>query len=181
MLPLWYQRTGMEEQNKVSREVIEATRLLKEHLETIRINMDILEVLKLRGRIRLTDKRFIEISELDRKHRRTFQEFVLNELPMFIDGDLQANRKVLKKSFLVWAADLQISMRYLDKTIKEYMHDITENDAIAKKTVKELEVKDKRFWKFLDRVRTKSKVFESFQEPEDAQVLHQSPDPEKDE
>jgi hypothetical protein len=171
----------MEEKNKVSREVIESVRLIQEHLDSIRINMDILEVLKLKGRIRLTDKRFIEITELDRKHRKTFQEFVLKELPMFVDGDTQATQKVLKRSFLVWAADLQISLRYLDKITKEFMREISENDKKAKKVVKELEIKDKRFWKFLDKVRTRSKVFESFQEPVDAQVLNQPPDPEKNE
>jgi len=169
----------MEEKNKVSREVVEAVRLIQEHLDSIRINMDILEVLKLKGRIRLTDKRFIEITELDRKHRKTFQEFVLKELPMFVDGDTQATQKVLKRSFLVWAADLQISLRYLDKLIKEFMYEISQNDSKAKKVVKELEVKDKRFWKFLDKVRTKTKIFESFQEPEDAQILNQPPDSEK--
>lgn len=169
----------MEEKNKVSREVVEAVRLIQEHLDSIRINMNILEVLKLKGRIRLTDKRFIEITELDRKHRKTFQEFVLKELPMFVDGDTQATQKVLKRSFLVWAADLQISLRYLDKLIKEFMYEISQNDSKAKKVVKELEVKDKRFWKFLDKVRTKTKIFESFQEPEDAQILNQPPDSEK--
>jgi hypothetical protein len=169
----------MEEKNKVSREVIEAVRLIQEYLESIRINMDILEVLKIKGRIRLTDKRFIEITELDRKHRKTFQEFVLKELPMFLDGDTQATHKILKRSFLVWAADLQISLRYLDKIIKEFMYEVSQNDSKAKKVVKELEIKDKRFWKFLDKVRSKGKIFESFQEPEDAQILNQSADPEK--
>lgn len=169
----------MEDQNKTSREVVEAVRLLQDYLESIRINMDILEVLKIKGKIKLTDKRFIEITDLDRKHRRTFQDFVLKELPMFVDGNTQLNGKVLKKSFLVWAADLQISMRYHDKLVKEFMHDLALEDQKARKVIKELEIKDKRFWKFLDRIRTRSKIFESFQEPEDAQLLNQPPDPEE--
>lgn len=157
--------------NQTSREIEETTRILHDLMETIRVNMEILEILKLKGRIKLTDKQFIEITELDKKHRNEFQKFVLKKLPEFLDGDLQSTQKVLKKTFLVWAADLQISLVYLDREIKKYMKEIHEKDLKNLRGLKEPEVKDKRFWKFLDKVRSKSRLYESFDEAEEAEVI----------
>jgi len=168
----------MEYQNNIS-EVKQAVLLLREHIETIRINLEILELLKLNGRIKDTDNQYIQISELDRKNRKSFHEFVLAELPGLIEADLEPGSKLLKKSFLDWAADLHLSHSYLDRIIKDYMHHIAAIDQSLKKTIKDLEIKDKRFWKFLDRAKGKTRLFESFKEPENADGLNQTPDPEE--
>jgi len=169
----------MPEQDLTREEITEAVELLREHLESIRINMEILEVLKLKGRISLTDKQFIEITELDQKHRRTFQDFVLKELPRFIEGSKDPKNSSLKSSFGDWTADLHISMQYLDRIVKEYLHEVNLKDAEWKKSVGDKEIKDKRFWRFLDRVRTKPRIFESFEENAGSHESHNPPDPEK--
>ncbi|MFH0761917.1 MAG: hypothetical protein V2A67_10480 [Bacteroidota bacterium] len=171
----------MEDQDLIRREILEAVKLLREHLESIRINMEILEVLKLKGRISLTDKQFIEITELDQKHRRTFQDFVLNELPVMLETNQGGKNSDPMRSFLEWTGDLHISMQYLDRIIKDYLHAINLKDAGGKRSIKNMEVKDKRFWKFLDKMRTKPKMFESFEEPSETEDLHQPADPEEDE
>lgn len=168
----------MEYQNNIS-EVQQAIILLREHIETIRLNLEILELLKLNGRIKDTDKQYIQISELDRKNRKSFHEFVLAKLPGLIETGLEPDSKVLKKSFLDWAADLNLSLSFLDRIIKDYMHHMTVIDQSLKKNIKDLEIKDKRFWKFLDSVKGKTRIFESFKEPENAYGLNQAPDPEE--
>jgi len=167
----------MEYQDNIS-EVEQAVRLLREHIETIRINLEILEALKLNGRIKDTDKRYIQITELDRKNKKSFHEFVLDELPGLIKARIEPGNKVLKKSFLDWAADLHLSLSYLDRIIKDYLHQIIGVDESWSKDKKDLEVKDKRFWKFLDREQDKARLFESFDDPKNTQKLNQTPDPE---
>jgi len=174
-------KKGREVQVHPRAEMMEAVKLLREHLESIRINMEILEVLKLRGRISLTDKQFIEITELDQKHRRTFQDFVLDELPQMLETNQGEKNNDLMKQFLEWTGDLHISMQYLDRIIKDYLHAINLKDAGGKRVNKNMEVKDKRFWKFLDKMRTKPKMFESFEEPSETENSDQPADPEKDE
>jgi hypothetical protein len=168
----------MENQDNIN-EVKQAVSLLREYLETIRINLEILEVLKQTGRIKDTDKQYIEITELDRKNRKSFNEFIFTELPRLIEADTEPGIKVLKKSFLDWAADLYMRLRYLDLFIKEYMNQMALADQIRNKKNKDPEVKDKRFWKFLDREKSRARLFESFEEPEKDNELDQVPDPEK--
>jgi len=170
----------MEDQDLTREEILEAVKLLREHLESIRINMEILEVLKLRGHISLTDKQFIEISELDQKHRRTFQDFVLNDLPRYVEGSKDPTVAPLKESFRDWTADLHLSMQYLDRIVKEYLHEVNLKESERKKAIGEEEIRDKRFWRFLDRARTRPRVFDSFEDRRSEETLHETPDPEKD-
>lgn len=174
-------KKSTENQDLTQREIRETVRLLREHLESIRINMEILEVLKLKGRISLTDKQFIEIAELDQKHRRTFQDFVLDELPRMLETNQGEKNNDLMKPFLEWTGDLHISMQYLDRIIKDYLHTVNLKDTGGKRVIKNMEVKDKRFWKFLEKMRTKPKMFESFEEPSETENSDQPADPEKDE
>lgn len=135
--------------------------------------MEVLEVLKLKGAISLTDKHFIEIVNLDKKHRRTFEEFVLDTLPDYLSSEAQVTEKVLLKQFEVWASDLIISLSHLDKACKRFIQGKIDQDKKLKKAIKDAEVKDKRFWRFLDKVKSKSKIFDSFSEDsaEDAKVV----------
>ncbi len=170
-----------ENQDQNQKEVRETVKLLREHLESIRINMEILEVLKLKGRISLTDKQFIEISELDQKHRRTFQGFVLDELPGLLEMKQGAVSTELVERFAAWAGDLHVSVQYLDRIIKDYLHSIILREAGGKRVIRNMEVKDKRFWKFLEKIRTGPKMFESFEEPPEPEASGQTADAEKDE
>ena len=156
---------------KNNREIESTVGLMKELLETNRINLEILEILKLKGRIKLTDRQFIEITELSQKHHREFQSFVLDKLPQFMEGELLPTQNILKKTFLTWSTDLLVSLRYLDGVMKNYMSEINRRDLKNLRSLQEPEVKDKRFWKFLDKVRTKSKVFESFEEPSEPDII----------
>ena len=134
--------------------------------------MEVLEVLKLKGAISLTDKEFIEIVNLDKKHRKTFEEFVLDTLPDYLNSESEATERVLLKQFEVWASDLIISLSHLDKSCKIFIQNKINQDKKLKKAVKDVEVKDKRFWRFLDKVRSKPKLFESFsEESEDAKIV----------
>lgn len=159
-------------------ELKQAVLFLRERMETIRINLEILEALKLSGWIKNTDKKYHEIIGLDGKSRKSFNELVLNDLPGLIEADFEPGSKQLKKSLLDWAADLNLSLGYLDLIIKDYMHQI----AVADQGLNNLDVpdvKDKRFWKFLDKAKVKTRLFESFEEPEHTDGSDQVEDPEK--
>lgn len=147
-------------------------KIIREHLKVTQVNLDILEILKLKGAISLTDKRFIEIINLDKKHRRVFEGFVLDSLPDYLMSNSDVTDKVLLKKFQLWAADLIISLTHLDKVCKAFIQEKINNDKKLKKAIREIEVKDKRFWRFLDKVKGKSKIFESFDDDaEDAEII----------
>ena len=168
----------MENQVKT---VEQAVMLLREHLETIRINLDILEVLKSGGRIQDTDKQYQEILELDRKNQQTFNKFVFTELPWFLEADQKPGNQGIKKTFLDWAEALHLNLSYLDRLIKEYMHGILVVDRSMQERFQDQEVKDTRFWKFLDRAKDKTKLFLSFNEQENGEDSDQPLDTEKSE
>jgi len=162
----------MEQGKSISKNLLESIRIIREHLKIIRVNLDVLEILKLKGAISLTDKRFIEIVNLDKKHRREFEDFVLNTLPDYLDSESAVTDKVLSKQFQIWASDLIISLSHLDKICKEFIQAKINSDKKLKKSIKSGEVKDKRFWRFLDKVKGKSQIFESFNEDsEDADIV----------
>lgn len=162
----------MEQGKAIPKEVKKSIQLIREHLKVIQVNMEILEVLKLKGMISLTDKRFIEIINLDKKHRKVFESFVLDTLPDYLGSENPVTEKVLYKQYMLWATDLLVSLTHLDKIIKEFIQTQIESDKKLRRTVREIEVKDKRFWRFLDIVKGKSKVFESFNEDsQDAEIV----------
>jgi len=162
----------METRKAIGKNLDELIHLINEFLEVISVNLEVLEVLKLKGRIPLTDKRYIEINDLDKKHRRTFEKFLLKTVPVYLNSETTVTDKVLLKEYQLWAADLMVSLKYLDRIIKEFIQEQIEQDKKLKKAVKEFQVKDKRFWRFLDTFKLKTKVFDSFQEDaEDAPIL----------
>lgn len=162
----------MEQGTKKPRSLKKNIEIMREHLKVIQVNMEVLEVLKLKGAIALTDKRFIEIVNLDKKHRRMFEQFVLDAVPDYLGSEASATDKVLLKKYQLWSSDLIISLGHLDRVTKEFIQDLINQDKRLKKHVKEIEVKDKRFWRFLDKVKSKSKIFESFtEEPEDIKAV----------
>lgn len=160
-------------------EVEQAVLLLREHIETIRINMGILEILKQNGRITDKDRLYIEITDLDRKNQVSFNKFVFTDLPGLMAADYVSGSPALKRSYLDWAEDLHLSLSYLDRMIKNYMHKIAEIDNSLNKSIKHLEIKDKRFWDFLDRAQGKDGLFESFEEPDNSDGLNQVKNPEE--
>lgn len=162
-------------------EVDQSVFLLREHISIIRINLEILECLHLSGRIKGSDKQYIEIMELDQKTRKSFHEYVLGLLPGLMAIDLEPGNRVLKKSFLDWAADLQLRLSYLDRIIKEYMHQMVLADKNGKSDLNNKEIRDKRFWKFLEKVKSKARLFEIFNEPGTAEFLNQANDSKKSE
>ncbi|MCK5820490.1 MAG: hypothetical protein KAH17_01345 [Bacteroidales bacterium] len=162
----------MEQGKSIPKSLIESIKIIREHQKMIQVNLDILEILKLKGAISLTDKHFIEIINLDKKHRRMFEEFVLNTLPNYLSSESAVTDKVLSKQFQVWASDLIISLSHLDKICKGFIQNKINSDKKLKRSIKAIEVKDKRFWRFLDKVKGKSQVFESFNEDsEDAELI----------
>lgn len=162
----------MEQGKTLSKSLVESIKIIREHLKVTQVNLEILEILKLKGAISLIDKRFIEIVNLDKKHRRVFEEFVLDTLPDYLMSESEVTDKVLQKKFQLWASDLIISLTHLDKVCKAFIQEKINNDKKLKKTIKEIEVRDKRFWRFLDKVKGKSKIFESFNEDsEDAEII----------
>ncbi len=162
----------MEQGKSIPKSLRKNIDIIREHLKVIQVNLEILEVLKLKGVIALTDKRFIEIVNLDKKHRRMFEEFVLDILPDYLNSEISSTDRILSKQYQLWASDLIISLSHLDKVSKEFIQDKINNDKKLQRTVRDFEVKDKRFWRFLDKVKGKSRVFESFNEDsEDAEVI----------
>lgn len=163
----------MEQNKKIPKGLSDSIEIIREHLKVITVNMEVLEVLKVKGAISLTDKRFIEIVNLDKKHRRTFEEFVLDILPNYLNSESNVTEKVLLRQFEIWTSDLIISLSHLDKVCKSFIQDKIDQDKKLRKAVKEAEVKDKRFWRFLDKVKTKSRIFESFSDDdsEDANIV----------
>ena len=163
----------MEQDKAIPSSLIESIEIIREHLKVTQVNLEILEVLKLKEAISLTDKRFIEIINLDRKHRRVFEEFVLDTLPDYLEKRADQPDLVLSKTYQDWALDLIVSLSHLDKVCKEFILDKINTDKKLRKSVKEVEVKDKRFWRFLDKVKGKSRIFESFNEDSEEASLDQ--------
>lgn len=166
----------MEETKRIPKGLSDSIEIIREHLKVIQVNLEVLEVLKLKGAIPLVDKRFIEIVNLDKKHRRCFEEFVLDTLPDYLSSENKVTEKILLRQFELWASDLIISLSHLDKVCKSFIQDKINDDKRLKRAIREVEVKDKRFWRFLDKVKTKSKIFDSFsEESEDAEIIENQP------
>jgi hypothetical protein len=140
-----------------------AVQLLREHMESIRINLEILNTLRLNGRIPDSDEQFTEIVHQEKKIRKSLNEFILIQLPGLIEADLDDSKAVLKKSYLDWAADLHLSLSHQDFIIKKFMNCYMDQHGAQTITNQEDDVKDKRFWKFL----------------EEGSGLNQAADPEK--
>lgn len=158
-------------------DVKRALRLLGEYLETIRINIEILQMLHQNGRINHADSQYLEIIELDRKNRKSFQELVIAELPDIIKAEHDPESRLLIKSLLDWAADLNLSLGYLDRITKEYMHQLITADKQLSKDPREPDIRDKRFWKFLENAKVKTRLFDSFDENESPGGSDQVVDP----
>ncbi len=162
----------MEQRKAIGRNLKENIELIRELLEIIQVNIEVLDILKLKGKIPLTDKAYIEIADLDKKHRRSFEEFMLDILPDYLNSDSVATDKVLKKKYELWTADLIVSLSHLDTVCKEFIQKEINQDKKLKRSVKDMQVKDKRFWRFLDKVKGKDRVFDSFtEESEDANII----------
>jgi len=167
----------MENLNNIL-EVKQSVALLREHLETIRINLEILEILKLNGRIKETDKPYVEINDLDCRNRKYFNEFILSELPGLIEPSILSDNQVLRKSYLDWAGEMRQSLSLLDRLIKDYMRKLMGMDKVRSTFRNDLDIKDKRFWKFLEEVKDKHNLFESFEDPGIHEKSEQAPDSE---
>lgn len=169
----------MVNQNSII-EARQAATLLREHMETIRINLGILEVLRLNGRINESDKLYLKIIELNHRNQISYNEFLLAELPGYIETQTDPGRNALKKSFMDWAADLNLSLNFLDRIVKDYLSGMVEADQSSKSKEYSREIKDKRFWGFLDREKETDELFESFREFQESNELNQLTDPEPD-
>ena len=162
----------MEQRKAIGKNLRDSIDLVRELLDVIQVNLEILDVLKLKGKISLIDKQFIEITNLDRKHRRSCEDFMLNTLPDYLNSETVATDKVLFKKYELWSSDLIFSLTHLDKICKEFIQDQINQDKKLKKIVKDMQVKDKRFWRFLDIVKGKGRIFDSFnEESEDANII----------
>jgi hypothetical protein len=101
--------------------VEKAVKLLREHVETIRINLEILEVFSRNDRIVVTDEQYLKITELNREFRESFDAFVLTTLPRLLVSEPEPNNTALKILFRDWATDHLISAKNLDSMLKEYI------------------------------------------------------------
>jgi hypothetical protein len=163
------------------KDVKQAVVLLREQIETIRLNLDILEILKVGGRIRETDQKYLEISGLNRRSQASFNEFVLMDLPGIMAEEPQSRREILEPRYLDWARDLHVTLRHLDRIIKDYMYQIAREDKVLLKQRNQAEIKDKRFWGFLDDEKNNDRLFESFGETGSTDPLNKVPDTEENE
>jgi hypothetical protein len=160
--------------------------LIREQMEIIRINMDILRVLVMQGRIKVTDDQLAEINNLDNRVHKSFQDFVLSGLPAWIQSDPQPSRDDMARFYLEWLDGLHGYLRKLDRLTKDYISSIREDHKQVKPVIKPVagpsrkaEVRDKRFWEFLDREDTGSPLFESFEKPRITEESNQTGNPEK--
>lgn len=149
-------------------------------MEAIRINIELLEVYRMTGKIRITDKAYFEIIQLDRKHRRTFEDFVVDRLPA-TTGEAGIHAPADTGSeFTAWAEDLSVSLNYLDRITKDYIQRLIDGDEAAGQLFREPDIRDKRFWDFLESLRNKAPVFDSFRLTDAEGGSDQATDPEKD-
>jgi hypothetical protein len=153
--------------------------LLREQIETIRINLDIIEGLKQSGRIKETDKKYIDITGLHKKSRDSIDDFVFLDLSGLLLTGSESVQGSLRKIYLDWAAGLYLLLVHLDRIIKEFIQEIIHTDENGKKTIQEPEIRDKRFWSFLNTVEGKAHPFGSFEESGEPDLSDQAPDPEK--
>jgi hypothetical protein len=176
---LWYNRSGMENPDNFRTDIESTVHLLREHLEIIRINLEILGMLRQNDRIRSDDPEYGEILQLDAKHRKSFHDFILNRLPGLVAGEKKENREELAMTFRDWAEDLLISLRFLNRITGLYVRKLIGRDEDLYRSIDEKEVKDKRFWSFLEESRNQPHVFTSFVSTEEEEESKQSPDTEE--
>lgn len=105
-------------------EVEKAAYFLREITETIRINLEILEVLKLQGRILATDRSFIRITEIEAKTRKSLTDFVLVKLPELIESEPGTASSILRKSYQDWAGEIFTTLSFLDRMLKDYLNQV---------------------------------------------------------
>ena len=160
--------------------------LIREQLEIIRINRDIIRTLVMQGRIKVTDDQLAEINNLDNRIRKSFQDFVLSGLPALIQSDSQPTKVDVTRLYLEWLDSLRGYLRKLDRLTKDYISSIREDHKQIKPVMKPVagpfrktEVRDKRFWEFLDREDTGNPLFESFEKPRGTEESNQTGNPEK--
>lgn len=165
--------------NLINSDVERTIFLIREHIDTIRINLEILEALKISGRIRDNDKKYREIVDLESRSRKSINDFILAEFPSFIEGNSDPAGKVLRKSYIEWATGLLQSLIELSRLISNYIRHLAEMDHFRHKPITREDIRDKRFWDFLEKEHKKAGLFGSFEIPPEPENSEKSAEPEE--
>jgi len=148
------------DENKIIRQKIHETRLkLIEYEEMISINIDIISMLKESGLISEDKPEYIEILNIHRDNQKGYKDFILNHLPEYLDYD---NNKKLSEDLFSWLSQYLSKLRAEDKILKKYINSRIVSEQNKKTPGDLIDIKDKRFWKFLDNLKNKTDLFESF-------------------
>ncbi|MFA6128967.1 MAG: hypothetical protein WC699_16830 [Bacteroidales bacterium] len=162
----------------MNRDLKDTIYVLRELIRTVRLNLEVLELLRLNGRISETDKQYLEIIRVNRRNIRSMDEFLLETIPALIDANPESGQKFLKKSFRDWSAELAVSLGYLNRLIKDFISPLAKADQMSDSGFNDLIIKDKRFWPFLDNAGNESILFTSFEEKQSGDS-QETPDPEE--
>jgi len=142
----------------IGQQIREASLNINEYEEMIAINIAIIMKLRERGLIKEDDPEYLEILKIHKENQEGYKNFLLNRLPGYLG---YGRNKKLEEEFISWITKYKSHVRAEDKILKRYI-DTKITDMDKNKLSGAGEIKDKRFWRFLDNFRKKETPFDSF-------------------
>jgi hypothetical protein len=133
--------------------------VIRERLDTIRINLDILTEFIRIGGIPESDARWNEICRLDRLNLARFQEFSLSELPRLLQSKEAVDRKILQSGYFDWIKRITPDIDKLERLTKHFLSDLVAGPINPQNPGPLKEVRDTRFWQFLEQEELRSPHF----------------------
>lgn len=146
------------EQKFIGQKIREASLNINEYEEMIAINIAIIMKLREKGLVKDDDPEYLEILNIHKENQDGYKNFLLNRMPGYLG---YARNKKLEEEFISWISKYISHIRAEDKILKRYI-DTKITDIDKKKFRSQDDIKDKRFWRFLDNFRKKKTPFESF-------------------
>lgn len=152
-----------DEEKFIGQRIRDTSFRLNEYEEMISVNMAIISRLKERKMIPEDDPEYHEIMKIHKKNQLAYKNFLLNRMPGYLG---YGRNKKLEEEFIIWIQKYLSKVRAEDKILKKYINSRINNEKDKKLLTGSNQVKDKRFWKFLDNFKKKKAPFESFKRNE---------------
>jgi len=153
-----------DEEKFIGQRIRDTSLKLNEYEEMVSINISILSKLKEKGLITEDDPEYLEIMKIHRQNQGAYKHFLLNRMPGYLGF---GRNKKLEEEFMEWILKFLSQVRAEDKILKKYIDSRISNDKDRKRLGDSYQIKDKRFWKFLDNFKKKKDPFESFRRDDD--------------
>ncbi len=153
-----------DEEKFIGQKIRDISLKLNEYEEMTSINIAIISRLKEKGLITENDTEFLEIMNIHKENQAGYRNFLLNRMPGYLG---YGRNKKLEEEFMGWISKYLSQIRAEDKIVKKYIDSRLTSEKDKKIFGISNQIKDKRFWKFLDNFKKKKVPFESFKREKD--------------